>query len=521
MMSKEKKKKKTKKKKQQAKGGDRVLNEILGILVITLSLLSAVCLFVGKEGNTLYALKHSYMSMLGYTAVIIPVLIGMLGTWLVWRRPIIMKLMFHTLIVGLIMSAWINFGLMLFGDANISMSEFYSRGGGAITALPIAKIASAILLPGVFMVLLASLLIYAKLSFNISYTQVGLKMAPYVAAAGRHTAAGATVAGKFVKSRIDTAIEKKRGRIEAARAEREREMEEKKQQLMAEEAARAGAPESFFDDENEKGQEYSGSTSEISQNIITDIDNDDKSIEPELIDEEKDLFPVVYDDNDKEETVVHTITDVDGEETIVWRLPRLDDWLDKNPNANEAAIDNSMKFKLEETLRNFQVPAKITNVVNGASFTRFELELEPGTKVSRIVTLETDIAIQLATDSRTIRIEAPIPGKSAVGIEVPNKERAMVPMRKIFSSEEFLNEKKPLSFILGEDIGGKAAFTNLVKMPHLLVAGSTNSGKSVCINGIITSIIAREFPSETRFIMVDMKRVELTPYDGILIFCLP
>jgi S-DNA-T family DNA segregation ATPase FtsK/SpoIIIE len=179
-------------------------------------------------------------------------------------------------------------------------------------------------------------------------------------------------------------------------------------------------------------------------------------------------------------------------------------------------VDHSLRDRLDATLKSFSVPATITAVVQGASSTRFEVTLEPGVKVSRIVSLENDIALALASDSKMIRIEAPIPGKSAVGIEVPNRERAVVPMRKIFLSNEFQrNARGVLTFVLGENITGEPVWANLMKMPHLLVAGSTNSGKSVCLNCIISSILARNYPEDVRFIMMDMKRVELTPYNGI------
>jgi len=219
-----------------------------------------------------------------------------------------------------------------------------------------------------------------------------------------------------------------------------------------------------------------------------------------------------YEDNQVEVAIATE----DMEQKIQWRLPNPDDWLDPFDATKAGRVDHSLRDRLDATLKSFSVPATITAVVQGASSTRFEVTLEPGVKVSRIVSLENDIALALASDSKMIRIEAPIPGKSAVGIEVPNRERAVVPMRKIFLSNEFQrNARGVLTFVLGENITGEPVWANLMKMPHLLVAGSTNSGKSVCLNCIISSILARNYPEDVRFIMMDMKRVELTPYNGI------
>ncbi|MBQ5636788.1 MAG: DNA translocase FtsK, partial [Selenomonadales bacterium] len=168
---------------------------------------------------------------------------------------------------------------------------------------------------------------------------------------------------------------------------------------------------------------------------------------------------------------------------------------------------------LEETLENFNVRAKVTDVSCGPSVTRYELEPAPGVKVSRIVNLSDDLALKLATSG--IRIEAPIPGKAAIGIEVPNKEFIGVPFREIAESQTFQNAASKLTVGLGKDIAGQPVIADLGKMPHLLVAGATGSGKSVCINTLITSILFRARPDEVKFILIDPKMVEFAAYDGI------
>ena len=169
--------------------------------------------------------------------------------------------------------------------------------------------------------------------------------------------------------------------------------------------------------------------------------------------------------------------------------------------------------KLQKTLYSFGVSAKVENVSIGPAITRYELKPAEGVRVSRIANLADDIALNLAAE--TIRIEAPIPGKHAVGIEVPNAENEVVHLRDIIDTPEFEEHKSKLAFALGKDVGGKEIITDIAKMPHVMIAGATGSGKSVCINTLIASIIYKAKPSEVKLVMVDPKVVELSVYNGI------
>ena len=169
--------------------------------------------------------------------------------------------------------------------------------------------------------------------------------------------------------------------------------------------------------------------------------------------------------------------------------------------------------KLQDTLHNFGVNVTVTNVSCGPTVTRYELQPEMGVKVSKIVNLADDIKLNLATPD--IRIEAPIPGKAAVGIEVPNKENHAVMLRELLQSQEFQTAKSKLAFAVGKDIAGKPVVTDIAKMPHLLIAGATGSGKSVCINTLIVSILYKAAPEDVKLIMIDPKVVELSVYNGI------
>jgi len=164
-------------------------------------------------------------------------------------------------------------------------------------------------------------------------------------------------------------------------------------------------------------------------------------------------------------------------------------------------------------LLSFGVEVSVTNIMCGPTVTRYELQPKSGVKVSRIVALADDISLNLA--SRDVRIEAPVPGKSVVGIEVPNTKKSVVSLKEVIASKEFQGSKSILTIAIGKDIAGNCTIADVRRMPHMLIAGATGSGKSVCINCIITSILYKATPDDVRFIMIDPKKVELINYNGI------
>ncbi|XEC97168.1 DNA translocase FtsK [Paenibacillus tarimensis] len=196
-----------------------------------------------------------------------------------------------------------------------------------------------------------------------------------------------------------------------------------------------------------------------------------------------------------------------------YKLPSLS--LLSKPSAGRGGPTDTTesKRKLEATLESFGVRANVLDVVRGPAVTRYEVQPASGVKVSRIVGLTDDIALALA--AKDVRMEAPIPGKSAIGIEVPNTEVSVVMMREVMETTTFQHASSKLSIAFGRDISGQPIVGDLARMPHLLVAGATGSGKSVCINGIITSILYKAVPDEVRFLMIDPKMVELNVYNGI------
>ena len=192
------------------------------------------------------------------------------------------------------------------------------------------------------------------------------------------------------------------------------------------------------------------------------------------------------------------------------------DLLKKPVNTGAGMSDQELKdtaWKLHQTLESFGVKVTITNVSCGPSVTRYELHPEQGVKVSKITGLADDIKLNLA--AADVRIEAPIPGKAAVGIEVPNKENTAVMLRELLESSEFKKHSSNIAFAVGKDIAGKTVVSDIAKMPHLLIAGATGSGKSVCINTLIMSILYKAHPDDVKLIMIDPKVVELSVYNGI------
>ena len=186
---------------------------------------------------------------------------------------------------------------------------------------------------------------------------------------------------------------------------------------------------------------------------------------------------------------------------------------DPNMTGDSRQHLQEMSAKLQMTLTNFGVNARVTNVICGPTVTQYEIQPEMGVKVSKILSLADDIKLNLAVPD--IRFEAPIPGKSAIGIEVPNKENVTIAFRDLVESREFQDHASKISFCTGKDIAGHVIVADIAKMPHLLIAGATGSGKSVCINTIIMSILYKAKPDEVKLIMIDPKVVELSVYNGI------
>ena len=295
--------------------------------------------------------------------------------------------------------------------------------------------------------------------------------------------------------------------VETRRERKLREKEEKRKQALDVEQLQIK-----FEEKEDGLKKYSHENGDIvplGMNKKAGKDN----IDPEFI--EGNLFKQEDEkkaDNKKEVLQLEHAVTVEDEH---YEYPPINLLSKNNKKVNKAGARalTDTAAKLQKTLYSFGVSAKVEDVSVGPAITRYELKPAEGVRVSKIANLADDIALNLAAE--TIRIEAPIPGKQAVGIEVPNKEKEAVHLRDVVETDEFANNKSKLSVALGKDVAGQVVIADIAKMPHVLIAGSTGSGKSVCINTIITSIIYNAKPSEVKLVMVDPKVVELSVYNGI------
>ena len=278
--------------------------------------------------------------------------------------------------------------------------------------------------------------------------------------------------------------------------------------------------------ENNTKKENSISSSYIEKDndgftiINQDINNTNKNLSSSTknIDKSEEKFQNINEPVIIKPDVEKMVTNLQAEEENVKKeyvFPKLT-FLSKNPNESNENNDMELRensYILVKTLKSFNVNAQVINISKGPSVTRYELSIEDGIKVSKILGLADNLALSLAASS--IRIEAPIPGKSAVGIEIPNKEVKSVFLSEVICAEKFQKFPSKVAFGLGKDITGNVIVTDIAKMPHMLIAGATGSGKSVCINTLITSILYKANPDEVKLMMIDPKVVELSVYNGI------
>ena len=236
---------------------------------------------------------------------------------------------------------------------------------------------------------------------------------------------------------------------------------------------------------------------------------------------QKKIFPSSVPSMEKSTILVHTLSAMpvapaaDTNRQYAYELPKITHILSKHIKQTNGTLAQEIRENaqiLQQTLESFHVNAKVVSTCHGPAVTRYDLELAPGVKVSKITNLSEDIALQLATSS--VRIE-PVPGKAAIGIEIPNRTLEGVQLREVLENQNFREASSKLTVGLGIDISGQAVFADIGKMPHLLIAGATGSGKSVCINTLIASILFKAAPDEVKFILIDPKMVELSNYNGI------
>ncbi|WP_041272342.1 FtsK/SpoIIIE family DNA translocase [Desulfitobacterium hafniense] len=488
---------------------DNVRHELIGIVALGLAVLGIVALYSGSNGVVGGKIKEGLTVLAGNGRVWLLLMLGAWGIAYMNRKHI--NNQWRT--VGVLL-LWLAFegllhfqlpGLSGYTNETILDEGLLGHGGGAIGALLTMALKSSVGISGGYVVLIVTALSGALLVTNRSLIG-GLQQ---VQKAGKES-------GRWVKNHVEDfiyVIQDTEENPEEALPEEPMEKKTLKKNIKKKETKATTEPLKVLEPE----------LVERPVIIKTLQDQVDQGREEEKPLADTPIIQTVlpFAEEKKQKTnppgkVTGTpVSRLAQKESGDFQLPNLTllnkTMKVKNPRINKDLADN-VKI-LEDTLESFGVKIKVTHVTQGPAITRYEAQPAPGVKVSKITNLSDDIALSLAATD--VRIEAPVPGKSVVGIEVPNKEIATVHFREVLETPEFQNSLSKLTVVLGKDITGSPIVADLTKMPHLLIAGATGSGKSVCVNTLINSILYKARPDEVKFLLVDPKMVELTNYNGI------
>lgn len=518
-------KKKTKKKTNK-KAKKRASNMDLAVVaIIILSILLCVLIY-GNSGIVGVKLNEILGGMMGIIKYILPI-----GTFLIGIKLALdddeyltSKLTQYTVLlisVAVLMSAWqINLGEMSISNKTMQtvVKEAYNLGtqdigGGAlgvILAMPLSKLLSPI---GAIILCVGVVIMLAVFTFGINISEI---INNFVEKTEENREEKYERRQQLREEQKKARMEAKQESIENRKKAKELQKEQARREALEEEDVGEQIKINFggriLEEDDKKGRKkYDHSNDDLTP--LTKETKKTQSIQPDVI--ENNLF---RQEEEKKEDKTKEVLQLEHamvveDENYEYPPIELLSKPDKKKLKGGAKALTDTATKLQKTLYSFGVSAKVENVSVGPAITRYELKPAEGVRVSKIANLADDIALNLAAE--TIRIEAPIPGKQAVGIEVPNKEKEAVHLREVLESEEFQNNKSKLTVALGKDVAGNIQLADIAKMPHVLIAGSTGSGKSVCINTIISSIIYNAKPSEVKMVMVDPKVVELSVYNGI------
>ena len=518
-------KKKTKKKTNK-KAKKRASNMDLAVVaIIILSILLCVLIY-GNSGIVGVKLNEILGGMMGIIKYILPI-----GTFLIGIKLALdddeyltSKLTQYTVLlisVAVLMSAWqINSGEMSISNKTMQtvVKEAYNLGtqdigGGAlgvILAMPLSKLLSPI---GAIILCVGVVIMLAVFTFGINISEI---INNFVEKTEENREEKYERRQQLREEQKKARMEAKQESIENRKKAKELQKEQARREALEEEDVGEQIKINFggriLEEDDKKGRKkYDHSNDDLTP--LTKETKKKQSIQPDVI--ENNLF---RQEEEKKEDKTKEVLQLEHamvveDENYEYPPIELLSKPDKKKLKGGAKALTDTATKLQKTLYSFGVSAKVENVSVGPAITRYELKPAEGVRVSKIANLADDIALNLAAE--TIRIEAPIPGKQAVGIEVPNKEKEAVHLREVLESEEFQNNKSKLTVALGKDVAGNIQLADIAKMPHVLIAGSTGSGKSVCINTIISSIIYNAKPSEVKMVMVDPKVVELSVYNGI------
>ena len=514
------------KRKNNKKAKKRASNIDLAIVaLIILSILLCVLIY-GKSGIVGIKLNEILGGMMGIIKYILPI-----GTFAVGIKMALdddeyltSKLTQYAVLlisIAILMSAWeINSGEMTVLDKNMNtiVKDAYSlgmqdKGGGAlgaILAVPLAKLLSPI---GAIILCVGVVVMLAVFTFGINISEI---INNFVEKTEEEREERLERKQQIKEEKQKTRQESRQEMLENKRKAKELQKEQARREALDEEDVGEQIKINFggriLDEEDKKGRKkYDHKNDDLTP--LTKETKKAQTTQPDVI--ENNLF---RQEEEKKEDKTKEVLQLEHamvveDENYEYPPIELLSKPDKKKLKGGAKALTDTATKLQKTLYSFGVSAKVENVSVGPAITRYELKPAEGVRVSKIANLADDIALNLAAE--TIRIEAPIPGKQAVGIEVPNKEKEAVHLREVLESEEFQNNKSKLTVALGKDVAGNIQLADIAKMPHVLIAGSTGSGKSVCINTIISSIIYNAKPSEVKMVMVDPKVVELSVYNGI------
>ena len=486
------------------------------VIMFVISLLTAVLIYF-KSGAVGQGLSTVLGGIFGISKYIIPIGCFAIAINLIYddKDYLISKLIQYGIIIACICTLFSIYEIAVpqsinvnLGISNVTERAYYlgslNKGGGivgAILAFPLIKLLG---IAGTVILAIGLALIFIVFMFGFKPTQYISKWL------------------ENLKNRKDSEIEedaheehnhREQNVVETKRERKLREKEEARLRALETTQLQINFDGGSNINANSGLRKYKHDDNDLMPLGVKNEKNSGKQQDPDFI--ENNLFKQEEqkkEDNTKEVLQLEHAMIVEDEHYEYPPLNLLSRNTKKTTKAGAKALTDTAA-KLQKTLYSFGVSAKVENVTVGPAITRYELKPAEGVRVSKIANLADDIALNLAAE--TLRIEAPIPGKQAVGIEVPNKEREAVHLREVIESEEFENNKSKLSVALGKDVAGQAVIADIAKMPHVLIAGSTGSGKSVCINTLITSIIYNAKPSEVKLVMVDPKVVELSVYNGI------
>ncbi|MGE4282210.1 MAG: DNA translocase FtsK 4TM domain-containing protein [Clostridia bacterium] len=471
--------------------------EITALFVIALGLLMGVSFYSKAAGFFGDMLKTIFMGLLGYLVYVIPLLVISYGIHYIIRKGNITNKFRYLLTAGLliILSAVIHIFSRQEADQltlHESIKLFYNNGiqgksGGVVGGLIAEPVINMFGVSGAFIIFITLIIV-----FILIITEVSLfKVLSFVAKAIKkslHTLFKNIPA--LLKRDVSERTHMKQSSINVS-------PEQKVEQQVFVDSQAAAASEPIFKiyDHSTRAKEIQESQQEVS------LEDRQPKVKGTVSKHQESEMPSIVPCN----------------EPIQYSFPPVEllhfDAVSKDEQKGSHNDLRQNAKKLVDTLKSFGVEARVLEVSRGPSVTRYELQPSAGVKVSKIVNLSDDIALNLAASG--VRIEAPIPGKAAIGIEIANKEVTPVYLREVIESEEFKNYPSKLGFAVGKDITGKPVVANIARMPHLLIAGATGSGKSVCINTLITSILYKANPNEVKLLMIDPKVVELGVYNGI------